>query len=454
MATHSFLGTYEPDDIISWHDGTPIRCHTFLAHVADCAEQLPDQQHVLNLCTDRYRFLIGFAAALIRGQITLLPPSRAPKVMEQVGCSYPGSYYLTDSDDTVHGLKGLSLRQLKVDCGASIDNPRIPGSQTAVIAFTSGSTGAPRPNPKTWESLVSVAQKTGERIEVKESEHLTIVATVPHQHMYGLETSIMLPLQRGWRIHSGRPFFPEDLVSVLHEQSSPRILVSTPIHLRACVMAQPRFPEVAYTLSATAPLPKQLAKQVESLLHTTMIEIYGFAEAGTIATRQPVQENSWTLLSELALVSHNDGYAVSTPYFSDPVPIPDTIQTATSQQFTLEGRPSHLINIGGYRASLDELNVQLLSIEGVVDGVFYLPEEREESVTRLAAFVVAPGKTSESILTTLRNKISPVFLPRPIYLVKALPRTHTGKLLKEDLETFIRTQPSQKDSTGKSVDDH
>ena len=441
MVTHAFLGSYEPDDIISWHEGTPIQRHTFLAHVADCVEKLPDQQHVLNLCSDRYRFLVGFAAALIRGQTTLLPPSRAPKVMEEVGCCYPGSYYLTDGDETVHGLPGLSLRQLKTDGGTSLKNPRIPGHQLAVIAFTSGSTGAPRPNPKTWESLVYVAQKTGERIEIREGNNFTIVATVPHQHMYGLETSIMLPLQRGWRIHAGRPFFPEDIVSVLHDHPSPRILVSTPIHLRACVMAQSQFPAVAYTLSATAPLPQQLANQVETLFHTTMIEIYGFAEAGTIATRRPVQEDSWTLLSDLALTEHADGYAIRTPYFSDPVPVPDTIQSASPQQFTLKGRPSHLINIGGYRASLDELNAQLLSIEGVVDGAFYMPEAGEESVTRLVAFVVAQGKSSESILATLRAKISPVFLPRPIYLVEALPRTHTGKLLKEDIETLIRAQP-------------
>ena len=409
---------------------------------------------MLNLCSDRYRFLVGFAAALIRGQTTLLPPSRAPKVMEEVGCSYPGSYYLTDGDDTVQGLTGLSLRQLKTDGGASIENPRIPGHQLAVIAFTSGSTGAPRPNPKTWESLVHVAQKTGERIEIREGKHFTIVATVPHQHMYGLETSIMLPLQRGWRIHAGRPFFPEDIASILHDHPSPRILVSTPIHLRACVMAQSQFPAVAYTLSATAPLPQQLAKQVETLFHTTMIEIYGFAEAGTIATRQPVQEDSWTLLSDLALTELADGYAIRTPYFSDPVPIPDTIQSTSPQQFTLKGRPSHLINIGGYRASLDELNAQLLSIEGVVDGAFYMPEAGDESVTRLVAFVVAQGKSSESILATLRAKISPVFLPRPIYLVEALPRTHTGKLLKEDIETLIRAQPSHDSSPSTTVDDH
>jgi acyl-coenzyme A synthetase/AMP-(fatty) acid ligase len=69
-----------------------------------------------------------------------------------------------------------------------------------------------------------------------------------------------------------------------------------------------------------------------------------------------------------------------------------------------------------------------------------MPEEREGPVTRLVAFVVAPGETSDSILTTLRTKMAPVFLPRPIYLVDALPRNHTGKLVKEDVETLLRTQ--------------
>ena len=58
------------------------------------------------------------------------------------------------------------------------------------------------------------------------------------------------------------------------------------------------------------------------------------------------------------------------------------------------------------------------------------------------AFVGAPGKTVESLLATLRQKISPVFLPRPMYLVEALPRNHTGKLVKEDAETLIRAQSS------------
>ncbi|MDH5427755.1 MAG: AMP-binding protein [Nitrospirota bacterium] len=411
-----------------------------LSHVAFIGHQLPHRRYVLNMCQDRYAFLVGFAAALSQNQTTLLPPNPSPEMLQQLIHEYPDCYYLTDGQEQIASLEGISINLDSSPDHTILENPKFLDSHIAAIAFTSGTTGTPRPNLKSWGSMVQIAQKTGEGLALSPFNPVTVVATVPHQHMYGLETSIMLPLQRGWAIHSGRPFFPEDIASALQEHPAQRILVSTPIHLRACVMAQSQFPDVAYTLSATAPLPKLLAKQVEDMLHTSMIEIYGFAEAGTIATRQPVQEDHWTLLPELSLEELQDGYAVCSPYFSEPVPIPDTIQSANPQQFTLEGRPSHLINIGGHRASLDALNVQLLSIEGVVDGAFFLPEEQAESVTRLVAFVVAPGQTSESILSALRTKIAPVFLPRPVYLIDSLPRTHAGKFVRKDAERLLQNQ--------------
>jgi acyl-coenzyme A synthetase/AMP-(fatty) acid ligase len=450
--THSpFLGPYQPHSTVAWYQGKAVSASRVLSHVDSLRNQLPRKRYVVNMCQDRYAFLVGFAAALCHNQTTLLPPNPSPEILQQLTREYPDCYYLTDGQDQIEGLEGITLNLDTNPDQTPMGNPQFPDSHIAAIAFTSGTTGAPRPNHKSWGSMVQIAQKTGERLPLSQGSPATIVATVPHQHMYGLETSIMLPLQWGWAVHSGRPFFPEDIASVLHEQSAPRILVSTPIHLRACVMAQSQYPEVAYTLSATAPLPRQLAKQVEKLFDTTMVEIYGFAEAGTIATRQPIQEDRWTLLPELTLVSNEDGYAVSTLYFSEPVPIPDTIQSANPQQFTLKGRPSHLINIGGHRASLDALNIQLLSIDGVIDGAFFMPKEKEESVTRLVAFVVAPGKNSAFILSALRTKMAPVFLPRPIYLIDALPRNHTGKFVRKDAETLMRVQPNLARSPNHSI---
>ncbi len=442
MTTSPLLGPYQQHNPIAWHHGKAMSTQTLLSHIRSVGNQLPDKKYTINMCQDRYAFLVGFAAALTHNQTTLLPPNQSPEVLQQLIREYPDCYLLTDESIQIEGIEDVSVQIDALPHQAPIENPDILDAQIAAIAFTSGTTGMPRPNFKSWGSMVQVAKKTAQRVSFSNQDSMTVVATVPHQHMYGLETSIMLPLQQGWSFHSGRPFFPEDIAAALHQHPSNRMLVSTPIHLRACVKAETTFPHVQYVLSATAPLPKPLAQEVETLLQTKMVEIYGFAEAGTIATRQPVQENHWTLLSELTLVKDNEGYALRAPYFSSAVPIPDTIQATNPHQFTLKGRPNHLINIGGHRASLDDLNIKLLSIDGILDGTFYMPEDEKESVTRLIAFVVAPEKNTESILTVLRTKIAPVFLPRPIYLVDRLPRNHTGKLLKDDVEKLILAHKS------------
>ena len=54
-------------------------------------------------------------------------------------------------------------------------------------------------------------------------------------------------------------------------------------------------------------------------------------------------------------------------------------------------------------------------------------------VTRVVAFVVAPGLDAAALNEELRRRIDPVFLPRPLLLVERLPRNDTGKLPREAL---------------------
>ncbi len=431
--------------VFAWTIHGPVTRKTFFSNVAFLLEKIPDNRYVINLCRDRYAFLVGFSAALLRKQITLLPPNRVPESIQQLGESYPDCYYLSDSHEIISDMTGIvqDLNQMGTHC--AIENFVTPNEQIAVIAFTSGSTGLPRPNLKSWGSLVEVAKKTAQRLHLKHEEPLTVVGTVPHQHMYGLETSIMLPLQQGWSIYSGRPFFSEDIRLALGSVPTKRILVSTPIHLRACMLEQTEFPALESILSATAPLSQALASQVETAARTTLTEIYGFAEAGTIATRQTAREIHWQLLDELKLVPGDSGWSVITPYFSDPIPIPDSIQAYGTQAFILNGRPSHMVNIGGHRTSLEELTEKLTSIDGVMDGVFYIPEEGENPGDRLVAFVVViPGYSKENILTALRKKCDPVFLPRPLILLENLPRNPTGKLPREQLQILFEKHTSAK----------
>jgi acyl-coenzyme A synthetase/AMP-(fatty) acid ligase len=94
------------------------------------------------------------------------------------------------------------------------------------------------------------------------------------------------------------------------------------------------------------------------------------------------------------------------------------------------------VNIAGKRTSLAHLNYHLNSIEGVGDGVFVVPEQHGEAVSRLTAYVVAPGLSSEALMGALRQRIDSAFLPRPLHFVDALPRNETGKLPRQALDEF------------------
>lgn len=442
MNSIPLLHGYTSHSLLARKNQIHISCATFLAHVKWLVQELPDHAYVLNLCEDRYWFLVGFAAALGRNQISLLPPSRAPEVIKQIGQQYHSCYCLVDTPCTVKGVTLFDITACQDFKEESEDIPIIPEQQIAVIAFTSGSTGEPRPNLKTWGSLVSVANKTREGLGQSLTQEQGIVATVPQQHMYGLETSIMLAIQSGLTIHSGRPFYPEDIRQALSEFAHPSLLITTPLHIRACLTEDTELSSLACMVSATAPLPLTVAKEAEERFHSPVLEIYGFAEAGTIAIRRPVVSENWQLLDGLSLIPEGKGYSVKTDYFSDVIPVPDRITVHGSNQFQLHGRPANLVNIAGRRISLDDLNFRLNQIDGVQDGIFFMPDGPEKEngqVTRLVAFVVAPKKTPKDILDALQGNIDPVFFPRPVYFVESLPRNSTGKLPRESLCQLLGT---------------
>ena len=119
------------------------------------------------------------------------------------------------------------------------------------------------------------------------------------------------------------------------------------------------------------------------------------------------------------------------------VALSDVIELLPDNRFLLHGRHADLINIAGKRTSLAYLNHQLGAVPGVVDGAFFLPDdEGADGITRLTAFVVAPGLSARQITAALRQRIEAIFLPRPLVLVDELPRNSTGKLPRSGLQAL------------------
>lgn len=208
-----------------------------------------------------------------------------------------------------------------------------------------------------------------------------------------------------------------------------RILVTTPFHLRALLNIEGDMPAVDLIVSATAALAPQLAMLAEARFHAPLIEIYGCTEAGQLATRRPVQSPEWLTFPGIAILRGADGFRVRGGHVAGEIRLHDELELRSPERFVWLGRSSDLINIAGKRSSLAYLNHQIASIPGVVDAVFVMPDEEEMgAVTRLTAFVVAPGLSSDDVMFALRDRLDPAFLPRPLYFVERLPRNATGKL--------------------------
>ncbi len=397
------------------------------------AAALPAGAHLVNLCEQRDRFLTAYAAALARRHVNLLPPSRAAEAVEEVQASFAGSYRCDDE---------WMARALEVRHGSASLMPGapllVPDEQIAEIAFTSGSTGTPRAHVKSWKQLMGSTRLNAARIRECLARRYGdsrpwIVATVPAQHMYGTEMSVLLPLAADMAVHCGRPLFPAEVAAALAEVPAPRVLVTTPVHLRALAGSGQRFPELGVVVSATAPLDSSLARAIEQKLDTVLLEMFGSTETAVIATRLTAREEHWSLYPGVVLTPGPECTAVDAPWFSAPTTLQDVVELVAPGRFAVRGRNVDMIEVAGKRASLADLTRRLLAIPGVEDAVAFQSDGDAGPVRRVAALVVAPELSADAISAHLSRSIDPAFMPRPLVLVPALPRNELGKLSREVL---------------------
>jgi len=456
-----------------------VRVADFLRQVWSLAEQLPQASHAINLCENRYSFLLAFCAVIVRQQTNLLPSNRGIATQQWLAQRYPACYVLHDGLETCAELPNFAIGQADLREAALSRNPLpkhpLPKHKTTVplinldhvaaIPFTSGSTGEPVANIKTWHTFVASSKiNASYMLPQLDSLHYAL-ATVPGQHMWGLETSILMPLFASVCIDDGKPLFPQDIAKRLHAMPEPRLLISTPVHLRALTLSEIQFPQVETVLCATAPLTKELARATEQCFAGQLGEVFGCSEVGSMAWRRTADTDTWTLFDGLRMQQTATGeMQIVAEHLPDAVTLQDNIERLGQQTFKLLGRGADMLEIAGKRGSLLEMNKILQSHPEVVDAVVFLPDTvlpekdplasvaqknlsrekqsqvQQPQIQRLAALVVLKNPQAKaSIQEFLRARIDPVFIPRPIVAVESLPREENGKLPRSKLLAFYNT---------------
>jgi acyl-coenzyme A synthetase/AMP-(fatty) acid ligase len=439
MSTAPLIWADDLEAPLAWRHGQAISRRQYLADVQRLAARLPATGAMLNLTGDRYDFIVGLGAAMLRGQSSLLPPNHTPDMIERLRGLYPSTYVITDHP-TIETPQLPTLRHADAPAAlpARAEVPLIDDEALVVQVLTSGSTGAPVPHAKHWASLRRGAEaesmRLGNHMGRPSLAGVAVVSTVPSQHMYGFESTVLLAMLGGAAIDTERPFYPADIAAALARAPRPRMLVTTPFHLKSLLDSGVALPAIDLTLCATAPLSPQLAARAEAALAAPLVEIYGSTETGQVATRRTHTGAEWQTFDGLYLTGDGDATVAQGGHVPQATLLADVIDVINPTTFRLLGRTNDLINIAGKRSSLGHLNFHLNAIEGVRDGAFWLPpDEVADGVTRLIAFVVAPdvppAELTRRVTAGMRQRVDTAFVPRRVISVPELPRSEgTAKL--------------------------
>ncbi len=426
------------DEPVAVYCGREISVAELFGCAYHAAKGLPEGVRLVNICSNRFHFLVYFLAAMLQGGRSVFPSNKLNNTVSSL--LQGGASVVSDSPlDFVQKQNQINVQEINIREVGNFDGniAFVEEEYVAAEVYTSGSTGAPSRLYKKWSTLYSTALKLGERFDSEVgNQALLVLATVPCQHMYGLETSVVMPLFSNLVAAEGTPFYPSDILGERKKSERPCRLITTPVHMRsldgADLQGNASFSQL---ISATAPLDVNLARSIERKLDLEVCEIFGFSEAGSIATRITTKEEQWRLLCGYHLESWQDGAALYCRKDEPPHVFPDNIEVLNDSSFRFMSRANDTINVGGKRMSLNELLLKLLALDDVEDAYLYIPDGSD----RPAGFVVCKGEIRQ-VLEQLFYSVDPVFLPRPLKKIDKILRNPTGKVTaveRVQMESFV-----------------
>ena len=356
-----------------------------------------------------------------------------------------------------------SLRR-EISGAELLDPPEAAGNETALLAYTSGTTGAPKGVPLTHANLLSTTR--GVMWSWRWSPDDVLVHALPLSHQHGLG-GIHATLLSGSHAVVQDGFDPEVFCAAVEAEVATVIFAVPAIYERLVGWEGARegdFSSLRLAISGSAALSPALARKVSELLGLEVLERYGSTESGlsvsnpydgprrfgSVGLALPGTELSITDEEGRRLGLGEDGEIVlrGPQVFSGYLDLPD----ATRESFypggwfrtgdighvaeedgylTVTGRLKEMIITGGLNVYPREVEMVLEDHPAVEKAsVVGVPSERwgEEVV----AFVVAGGDAG-ALAEHVREHLSSYKCPKKFIEVEEFPRNEMGKVQKDEL---------------------
>ncbi len=409
---------------------------------ANVIQRLDAEQYAL-WENDSYTFLVLFFATLLANKQLLLAPNRVKDL--ELELAEQGIYFLTRQQISEHSQdfeNNFTLQQLQID--------DLFLNQAQVYFYTSGSTGQPKKIPRTLRQLLNEVQGLDQSFDL--AENSIAIATVSHQHIYGLLFKLLLPLASGRSFYSPQLAFPEDVVAVQQKLKTiqcENYVISSPALLKRWTN-DVVLEDCQYVYSSGG----KLESGVRPYLNRPIVEVLGSSETGGIAHRQ--QDNAlWTPFAnvEIQITAQEElGVKTNHAFTEDWIFTGDRAKTvdATNNKstFQLLGRLDRIVKLEEKRLSLDAIEQKILSLDEVVECHTLLLEKEHWQILACVAVLTESAQqalvqgSKASFVAQLKqqliDKLEGIAIPRQWRFLSQLPRNTQSKLNKHAMQALFQ----------------
>ena len=392
--------------------------------------QTQDARRYALCIDDPFDFACALFALFACGKEPVIPANATPGYLADLADVYDA--VLTDAD-LPRGVR---------DVDADADASHTIDPQAPLTLYTSGSSGAPKPIRKTLAQFNAEVHTLEKQWGALVGD-ATMLASVPHHHIYGLLFRVL------WPLAAGRAFDRAISIEPLHlqaqiEQCGATVVVSTPAQLSRWP-ALPGFaaltPAPRAFFSSGGPLALEAAQEYAAAYGAAPLEIYGSTETGGIAWRRQDQTDAWQPVVGIEVRRDEDGALnVRSPHLDHTGwhRTDDKIAFDADGRFRLQGRLDRVLKLDGKRVSLPELEARL-ALHPYVAQAAIVPLEgaSRERVGAVVALTEAGcealrGDGRVQLARTLRRHLAAYFdvvvLPRHWRFRLTLPFDARGKL--------------------------
>jgi long-chain acyl-CoA synthetase len=375
----------------------------------------------------------------------------------------------------------LDFRHLMANATPLADSAATMPDDTAVILYTSGTTGRPKGAELTHFNLYSNAQWCAERSHsAPPDRYVTLgpghvsLAALPLYHSFGQTCVQNAMLFNGAAISYLPRFTADDALEaiardrVTYFAGVPTMYFALLHHPGA---GERDLSSLRYCTSGGAPMPVEVMNAFDARFGTFICEGYGLSETSPVATfHTPVRPRKpgtvgWPILGvEVRIFDDTDqpvpagtpgevvirGQNIMKGYFRDPVATAEAMRSGwfhtgdvgvmdEDGYLAIVDRKKDMILRGGYNVYPREVEETLYSHPAVREAaVIGVPNaEHGEEVRAVIALKEGTAATEAEIIAFCKKRMAAYKYPRSVLFRDALPKTPTGKILKRALRDEV-----------------